>query len=216
MKAGRAATPRRWALAAAGCAALFAVLAALVSAGGAPFPLDRAPHLWSVAHRPPVAVAFARAVTVTGSGPVPYLCALGAGLLAGRGTRGRWLSAAGALGFLLVAQGVRTAVMYAVARPRPPLADWTAHASGYAFPSGHTTTSALAAGLLAGAAWRTAGPATARLCWVLLACWALAVGLSRIYLGVHWPTDVLGGWLFAATWLAAATALATRKYRAPS
>ncbi|MFI8275547.1 phosphatase PAP2 family protein [Streptomyces sp. NPDC085929] len=210
MRTGLASRTGRWTLTAALCAVLFALLAALVSARhGAPYPLDESLHRWSVRHRPPVAVALARGITATGSGPVPYLCALTAGLVAGwgRGSRGRLLTAAGALGFLLLAQGVRYAVMYAVDRPRPPVADWAAHASGFAFASGHATTSALAAGLLAWAAWRASSPATARLCWALLACWAVAVGLTRVYLGVHWPTDVLGGWLFALTWLAAAMAV---------
>ncbi|MEU3317260.1 phosphatase PAP2 family protein [Streptomyces sp. NPDC006656] len=192
------------------CAALFALLAALIAARhGAPYLFDESVHRWSVRHRPPVAVAFARGVTATGSGPVPYVCAAVAGFVAGRGRsgHGRLLTAAGALGFLLLAQGVRYAVMYGLARPRPPAADWAANASGSAFPSGHTTTSAVTAGLLAWAVWRAATPGTARLCWALLACWAIAVGLTRVYLGVHWPTDVLGGWLYAFTWLTAAMAV---------
>ncbi|MFI8261213.1 phosphatase PAP2 family protein [Streptomyces sp. NPDC085665] len=199
----------RWALAAGLCAALFALLTALVAARhGAPFGLDEEWHQWAVRHRPAVAVALARGITATGSGPVPYGLAVAAGLIAGRGTRGRAAAAAGALGFLLIAQAVRYAVMYAVARPRPPVADWAALATGFAYPSGHAATSALVAGLLAWAAWRTATPAAARLYGALAACWAVTVGLTRIYLGVHWPTDVLGGWLYALTWLTAAGAVA--------
>lgn len=212
MRTGPASRAGRWSLTAALCAVLFGLPAALVAARhGAPYPLDESLHRWSVRHRPAVAVALARGITATGSGPVPYLCAVTAGLVAGwgRGNRGRLLTAAGALGFLLLAQGVRYAVMYAVARPRPPVGDWAAHASGFAFPSGHATTSALAAGLLVWAVSRAAAPATARLCWALLAFWAVAVGLSRVYLGVHWPTDVLGGWLFALAWLTGTWALSS-------
>ncbi|TDU80102.1 phosphatase PAP2 family protein [Streptomyces sp. KS 21] len=209
MKTGQAPSPTRWALASVLCAALFALLTALVVARhGTPFALDESWHRWSVQHRSSFPVALARGVTATGSGPLPYACAVAAGIIAGRGSRGRVMTAAGALGFLVLVQAVRHAVLYGVARPRPPVADWAALAAWSAFPSGHATTSVIVAGLLAWAAWRTATPATARFCWVLAACWAVSVGLSRIYLGVHWPTDVLGGWLYALTWLTAAKALA--------
>ncbi|MYT18836.1 phosphatase PAP2 family protein [Streptomyces sp. SID7760] len=199
----------RRAVAAGLCAGLFGLLTALVAARhGAPFGFDEEVHRWSVQHRPCVAVALARGITATGSGPVPYGCAIAAGLVAGRGRNGRMVAVAWALGFLLLAQGVRYLVMYEVARPRPPVADWAALATGFAYPSGHATTSALVAGVLAWAAWRTATPAAARCYGALAACWAVTVGLTRIYLGVHWPTDVLGGWLYALTWLAAAALVA--------
>ncbi|MDX3852428.1 phosphatase PAP2 family protein [Streptomyces sp. AK02-01A] len=193
---------------AACCAALFAVLAVVVSGRhGAPFPLDESAHTWSVRHRPPVALAAARAVTSTGSGPIPYLCAVAAGLLAGRGVRQRLFTAAGTVAFLLVEQAARYGVMRAVGRPRPPMADWAAHASVFAFPSGHTTTSAVVAGLLIWAVTRRGRTVPAYLLSALLVCWAVAVGLSRVYLGVHWATDVLGGWLFAAAYLGFASVL---------
>ncbi|MFI5828311.1 phosphatase PAP2 family protein [Streptomyces sp. NPDC051578] len=59
---------------------------------------------------------------------------------------------------------------------------------------------------------RPAAPATARLCRFLLACWAALVGLTRIHLGMHWPTDLLGGWLYALTRLTAAMAVYTVAY----
>ncbi|WP_405721969.1 phosphatase PAP2 family protein [Streptomyces sp. NBC_01537] len=200
------------------CVVLFTLLAlTLVHRHGAPFALDRTTHAWSLHHRPDPLRHLARAVTATGTGPVPYLCALAAGFIAGhsQGMRGRLLGAAAALGFLAAGQALRYGVLHVIARPRPPVADWAAPASGYAFPSGHTTTSALAAGLLAWALLRTLRPARARVAVVLLTCWALAVGASRVYLGVHWATDVLGGWLFALTLLALATLLAHRKENAP-
>lgn len=39
------------------------------------------------------------------------------------------------------------------------------------------------------------------LTWIVFIAIGLSIGISRIYVGVHWPTDVLGGWLIAATWL---------------
>lgn len=189
-------------------AVLFTLLAAAVAhRHGAPFALDRTAHAWAQDHRPHRAATLARAVTATGTGAVPYLCALAAGIIAGHGTRRPPLVAAGAVGFLALGQAVRYAVMYAIARPRPPAADWATHASGHAFPSGHATTSALAAGLLAWAVLRTFRSVTARVAAGLLICWALAVGASRVLLGVHWPTDVLGGWLFALALLALGAAL---------
>ncbi|MDC7336802.1 phosphatase PAP2 family protein [Streptomyces lydicus] len=74
-------------------------------------------------------------------------------------------------------------------------------------PSGHATTSALAAGLLAWGIARYAGRGPARTWCAVLALWAVAVGLTRVWLGVHWPGDVLGGWLLAGTVLSLALLL---------
>jgi undecaprenyl-diphosphatase len=85
-------------------------------------------------------------------------------------------------------------------RPRPvsPFGDALAD---FAYPSGHAALSMSVAVILAAVSWRT------RLRWpvlVLAAAYALAVGYSRTYLGVHHPTDVLGGWLLV--WAVASVA----------
>jgi undecaprenyl-diphosphatase len=85
---------------------------------------------------------------------------------------------------------------------RPPYADWQTHASGWSFPSGHTTTGALTAGLVILAICVRAPRGRLVLC-LTVACWGAGVGLTRVYLGVHWSSDVLGGWLFATGWLGA-------------
>ncbi|MGI5260336.1 phosphatase PAP2 family protein [Streptomyces angustmyceticus] len=190
------------------CAALFAAVALTVSLRqGTPLAPERAALRWAAAHHGEPLRSLARALTATGSGPVPYLLVVLAGLLAGRGAAGRLRAVLCAVAVLAAGQAIRYGLMELLARPRPPAADWAGHASGYAFPSGHATTSALAAGILAWGIARRARPAVARTWCAVLALWAAGVGLTRVYLGVHWPGDVLGGWLLAAALLALALLL---------
>ncbi|MFB6441429.1 phosphatase PAP2 family protein [Streptomyces sp. NPDC056411] len=193
---------------AAVCTLLLTAAAVTVSVRhGVPLAPERAALHWSLAHRQEPLGSAARALTATGTGLIPYLMAVLAGLLAGRGTLGRIRAVLCTVAVLAVGQAVRYGLMELLARPRPPLADWAGRASGYAFPSGHATTSALAAGLLAWGISRRAGPAVTRTCCAVLALWAVAVGLTRVYLGVHWAGDVLAGWLLAAAVLSLARLL---------
>ncbi|MGW5245372.1 phosphatase PAP2 family protein [Streptomyces sp. NPDC004129] len=193
-----------------GALAAFVLLALTVRGrGGSPLYGDSDLLAWSVGHRPHPVVVAARAVTFTGTGAVPYLLAALAGLLAGRTPRRRALCMAAAVVSLAVGQALRYGVMNTVARPRPATRDWVTQASGWSFPSGHTTTAAITAGLLALAILARAPRArTALLATVLT--WGILVGLTRVYLGVHWFSDVLGGWLFAVCWLSLCVYAAAR------
>ncbi len=95
----------------------------------------------------------------------------------------------------------------AIQRPRPAGA-WLAAAHGYSFPSGHTVGAVLFYGLLAYlGAWMATRRAAARYLYIALgyialgAVIVLAVGMSRVYLGVHFFSDILGGWVVGAFWL---------------
>ncbi|GAA2250778.1 phosphatase PAP2 family protein [Streptomyces ruber] len=113
-----------------------------------------------------------------------------------------WLVVAGASG-TVVQQGLKAAV----GRERPVWPDPVDSAHYAAFPSGHAMTATVVCGLLL---WLLRLYGAGRLLW--LASLAVAVvsvagvGLTRVWLGVHWPTDVLGGWLLGALTVALAVA----------
>ncbi|WP_265563206.1 phosphatase PAP2 family protein [Streptomyces hygroscopicus] len=195
---------------AVGALVAFVLLSLTVTGrSGAPLVGDKDLLDWSVAHRPPAAVTVARALTYTGTGFVPYVLAALAGLLMGRTVRQRVLTTAACLACLAVGEAVRYGVMSLTARPRPATRYWVTHASGWSFPSGHTTTAAITAGLLTLAILARAPRGAAALRAVVLG-WGVLVGLTRVYLGVHWFSDVLGGWLFTLCWLSLCVYVAAR------
>jgi membrane-associated phospholipid phosphatase len=89
----------------------------------------------------------------------------------------------------------------AISRPRPTFLPLV-HEPGYSFPSGHAQDSVVFYGAIAYWLWRSARNKKPANAWfALAAAAALAVGLSRIYLGAHFPSDVLAGYLIGAAWL---------------
>ncbi|MBB5119308.1 phosphoesterase [Streptomyces eurocidicus] len=188
----------------------FALLTtAVVLRGGTPLPADASLLSWAVGHRPATAVTSARDVTSTGTDALPYLLAALAGVVAGRTTRHRLLAAAASVLCLGAGQALRQAVLHLMARSRPPAPDRVAHASGWSFPSGHATTAALTAALLITAVMLRSPRGRCVIVGVI-GCWGVAVGLTRVYLGVHWFSDVVGGWLFALAWFTACLWAAAR------
>ncbi len=86
------------------------------------------------------------------------------------------------------------------ARERPSLWESIAPESSFSFPSGHAMGSMTLACVLVLLTWHT------RWRWLVLAAssvFVVLVGLSRVYLGVHYPSDILAGWAAALTWTAA-------------
>jgi len=150
----------------------------------------------------------ARVVTTVAS-PVGLVLTLLLVIGVNRWRRGNWqpaLAAAVTWGGIVL---VETSVKGWVARPRPSLRLAVDHvpAHGFSFPSGHTSQSTAVYGLLAVLLWRHFAEKVRRTIIVLVAVLAIsAVGFSRLYLGVHWFSDVLAGWLLGLSWLAVALA----------
>ena len=190
----------------------FTVLTIWVAGRGSAVPrVDLELHSWVISHRGPASVSVARAVTWGGVTKVVLPALIAVGAVAPRGglsTRRRLTS--GILLSCVAGAGVYAEIQInaLVGRHRPPVADWAGAAGGPSFPSVHTTAATLFA---LSCAWALAARVPAgwprRALWAGAAVYAVAVGWSRVWLGVHWPTDVAGAWLFGVAWSAGSIAV---------
>ena len=114
------------------------------------------------------------------------------------GKRGTALLVVGAVGSgTLLSETLK----FGFARPRPDLMAHLAEVQSASFPSGHAMISAIAyltLGVLLTRAHKQRRTKIIIMSYAILL--TLMIGLSRIYLGVHWPTDVLAGWALGAAW----------------
>ncbi|WP_228028772.1 phosphatase PAP2 family protein [Donghicola mangrovi] len=86
-------------------------------------------------------------------------------------------------------------------RPRPDLVSHAVEVSTSSFPSGHSMMSAVTYLTLAVMLARADDRPSIRAFYIVVAAvLAMLVGISRVYLGVHWPSDVLAGWSLGAAW----------------
>lgn len=91
-----------------------------------------------------------------------------------------------------------------VQRMRPDTIYAWVESGGYSFPSGHTTSSTLFYGLIGFFMWRLAQKQWMKtLVIVVFGIIIFLIGFSRFYLGVHWPSDVLAGWILGGALLVA-------------
>jgi membrane-associated phospholipid phosphatase len=89
-----------------------------------------------------------------------------------------------------------------VARPRPPLEDARIVQTGFGFPSGHASVAAALYGTLAYLLIRALRQEALKVfVGSLAALLVVGIGISRVYLGAHYPTDVLAGWTLGVFWL---------------
>ncbi|MGW6983360.1 phosphatase PAP2 family protein [Streptomyces sp. NPDC054932] len=202
--------PFRWA--GVGCALLAAVLTALVVVGWQPLlaydeRVARDLHAHAVSH--PGVTQFMRVLSdwVWDPWTMRALAAVACVLLWWRGDRGRALRVALAT---LAATAVQQGLKALVGRERPVWSDPVDSAQYAAYPSGHAMTATVVCGLLLWLLPRPA-PAWAPAAWAVAVVSVLGVGFTRVYLGVHWASDVMAGWLLGVAVVALATSVPVRR-----
>ncbi|MBI4510100.1 MAG: phosphatase PAP2 family protein [Deltaproteobacteria bacterium] len=153
---------------------------------------------WIQAHRHPLLTYFFERTTALGSNLILVVVAVGA--CAALFLSGRRDMAAAIAAALLGGQLLSGGLKLLFARPRPDVPALTS-ARGYAFPSGHAVNSVV---FFVTLALLVSGHVKGRALRIFLLLYALFVGalvsVSRLYLGVHYPSDVLGGALVGISW----------------
>ncbi len=187
----------------AGVAAL-GVLAAAVATGWLS-PADRELTAWIALMRVPLVDGVMRAVTFFGSSSWTAAVLAGIGIWLWR--RDGRHAALLVLGAFLMGMGIEVVLRLLISHWRPDVAtipaamDWRTRFKLAGFPSGHGLHSAFVFGYLA-YRWHGVHHRAGRLAAFLSLLLIMFVGISRVYLGRHWPSDVLGSWLIAGVALA--------------
>jgi undecaprenyl-diphosphatase len=150
---------------------------------------------WFILHRPDAAVSLAKVVTALGSAPVLIAVVMASAIWLWR--RGSHLVIAVAPMLALGIAGVAASLTKTiVGRPRPPIGLHLVTENEPSFPSGHTTDSTAVYLTLALIVAITILRSPKARVAIVAAAMAVsgAIGLSRLTLGVHWPSDVIAGW----------------------
>lgn len=170
-------------------------------------PFDRSILYFMYHHRTPHLTQAATVLAHMGSPPVIAGVALVSAVVGifWRKVRGAaWTMPIAIIGSGVIIQAVKLVIK----RPRPSFFAPLLHESGFSFPSGHSLIAMVVYGLLGYFLMHLFRPVWARLAVrALTVVVVVAIGVSRVYVGVHYPTDVLAGWVAGVPWLITCLAL---------
>lgn len=190
------------------CALSLSLLTAAVTARSGPFAVDVSMAAWVEHHRTDALIGVMTVVSLAGS--LVAVVSVGAVAAVDAVRRHRFSP----LAFIVLTTAGASQIDQAMKvligrdRPAPPIA--VQHFNEYAFPSGHATTSAALWGAVA---WVVARNASPRVHKAAAGAWTsvvLSVAASRVVLGAHWPSDVLGGILLGTGCVAGAVWISQR------
>ena len=200
------------------CTWAFSEIAERVRAGGTQS-FDNTVMHWMAAHQNPKLQTVMLEITSLGTGTVVTMIVLIAGLFL-------WLNHHKHSAILLAAATIGGIVLDGLLkigfnRPRPQIFKWDTYAVSSSFPSGHAMSSIIVYGTVAYLAARLQQNARSRILTMTLAALIiLLICVSRLYLGVHYPSDVLAGLVIGLAWAAFCMAVLEAlqlyaKYNAP-
>jgi len=169
--------------------------------GRATTQFDHVVLTWMHVHQVPWLLPIARGLAFMGSPPT-IVCVAVAGAVLGlfwHKVRGAaWTLPIAVIGAGIIIQGVKIEFR----RPRPTLFSPLLHETGYSFPSGHSLIAIVVYGLLGYFAAHLVKGHRARVgVLTITVLLIVAIGVSRPYVQVHYPTDVLAGWCAGLPWL---------------
>ncbi len=146
---------------------------------------------------------------ITSLAGVGLIMLIGAGILTYQALAGAWRAVLLTVTLVGGTQASVSLLKHVISRPRPDLVDYGAQVYTHSFPSGHAS---MAAALGLTLAWFAAAHHPQRrlkaFFWIAGVAAAALIGFTRIYLGVHWLSDVLAGWSLGTAWACLTIALA--------
>jgi undecaprenyl-diphosphatase len=156
---------------------------------------------WMQLHATPAGIRAAAGISLLGSAVALWILGLGMGIVLATGRRwiilAGWFAACGGGGLL------EFTLKNLIRRPRPPGAEAHLYHWSWSLPSGHALDSLVGYGMLAYVLTVLWVDHPSRRLWVLVGAAVLiaAIGFSRLYLGVHYFSDVVAGYVVGALWL---------------
>ena len=181
-----------------GCTWAFSEVAEHVRKGTTQ-PFDDAVMRWIGQHQYPALQSVMLEITALGTGTVVAMIVFVAGMFL-------WLNKHKHSAVLLIVATLGGMVLDTLLkigfnRPRPQIFTWGTHAASSSFPSGHAMSSIIVYGTVAYLAARLQQNTASRVATMCLAgAIIVAIGASRLYLGVHYPSDVLAGLIIGLAW----------------
>lgn len=176
----------------------FTELAETVQAGTTLGLDDSALH-WMAAHQSPIATTVALEVTALGTGTVVIMLTSVAGMFLA--LNDRRVSAILLITAAIGGMALNLLLKLHYHRPRPHIFPWETHVVSSSFPSGHAMNAIVVYGTIAYIAARLTRRRSIRaVTQILAATVIIAICASRVYLGVHYPSDVVGGAIIGMAW----------------